>query len=322
MPPLKLVFAGTPEFAARHLEALIASEHTLCGVYTQPDRPSGRGKKLSISAVKDLARQHNLPVFQPQSLKDEDAQEELRKLDCDLMVVVAYGLLLPKAVLDTPKSGCINVHGSILPKWRGAAPIQRAVEAGDTTTGVTVMQMDEGLDTGDMLLIERCPIDCHETSTDIYNRLSEIGPVALLNVVKQISENTTTPVKQKDELSSYARKIEKSEAEINWNTPAEMIDRKIRAFNPFPICFTKICEDRLRIHKAQVLTDTGESGKPGSVKLTDNRIVVQCGEGQLEILTLQLPGKKAMSASDFLNGFANLLQDDNKGAILGNPEKQ
>ncbi len=312
MPSLNIVFAGTPDFAARHLQALVASEHTVCGVYTQPDRPAGRGKKISTSDVKNLALKHELPIFQPDSLKSPEAQKELAELNCDLMVVVAYGLLLPSAVLDIPRLGCINVHGSILPKWRGAAPIQRAVEAGDDITGVTIMQMDEGLDTGDMLLVKDCPIHDHDTSADIYDRLSDIGPPALLEVVKQLAENRAQPQKQDNALSTYAKKIEKSEAEINWQNSATIIDRKVRAFNPFPICYTTLKGERLRVHRARLL-DTDQinsNSKPGVLAIVNDRIMVQCGEGVLEILSLQLPGKKAMDTADFLNGFSSVLSHD------------
>ncbi len=306
MPPLNIIFAGTPVFAERHLEALVNSEHNVIAVYTQPDRPAGRGKKLTPSAVKTLALQHSLPVYQPESLKSEDAQAKLAALKPDLIVVVAYGLLLPKAVLDIPRFGCINVHGSILPRWRGAAPIQRAIEAGDTVSGVTIMQMDAGLDTGDMLLIRECPIHHNDSSSDLHDRLSDIGPPALLETTQSIANGTTKPEKQDDALSNYARKIEKPEAEIQWSEPAKIIDRKIRAFNPFPICFTTLNGDRLRIHKAQPIASQNTS-PPGTMYINNDALVVQCGEGALSIETLQLPGKKAANIKEFLNGFAHLL---------------
>ncbi len=304
--PLNIIFAGTPVFAERHLEALVNSEHNIIAVYTQPDRPAGRGKKLTPSAVKSLALQHELPVYQPENFKSEEAKAELAALKPDLMVVVAYGLLLPKVVLDTPKYGCINVHGSILPRWRGAAPIQRAIEAGDTSSGVTIMQMDVGLDTGDMLLIRECPIHDTDSSSDLHDRLSEIGPPALLKTVQSIAEGTLNPEKQDDALSNYARKIEKAEAEIHWSEPALLIDRKIRAFNPFPICFTTLNGDRLRIHKAQAIGSKGDA-PPGTMTIHNDELVVQCGEDALSIRTLQLPGKKAANVKEFLNGFAHLL---------------
>ncbi len=306
MPPLNIIFAGTPVFAERHLEALINSEHNIVAVYTQPDRPAGRGKKLTPSAVKKRALANELPIYQPKNLKSETSQAELASLKPDLMVVVAYGLLLPKAVLDIPKFGCINVHGSVLPRWRGAAPIQRAIEAGDSTSGVTIMQMDVGLDTGNMLLIRECPIHSTDSSSDLHDRLSNIGPPALLETVQNIANGTSSPEKQDDALSNYARKIEKPEASIQWSESAETIDRKIRAFNPFPICFTTLKGDRLRIHKAHPI-DGKSSAHPGTITISNDELIVQCGEGALSIDTLQLPGKKAASIKEFLNGSAHLL---------------
>ena len=309
---LNIVFAGTPEFAAQHLKALIAlQQYNIVGVYTQPDRPAGRGKKLTASPVKALAQAHDLPVYQPASLKSEEAQTELTNLNCDLMVVVAYGLLLPKTVLDIPKHGCINVHGSILPRWRGAAPIQRAIEAGDTYSGVTIMQMDVGLDTGDMLLKAECPIHTTDTTTDLHDRLCEIGPPALIETMDLIASGNTAPEKQNDELSNYARKIEKSEAEINWHEPALTIHRKIRAFNPFPICYSLLGKERLKIYQAEIINaDSGAA--PGTiVSASKTGIVVQCGQEQLAITMLQLPGKKAMTSEAFMNGSENLLKNDN-----------
>lgn len=307
--PLKIIFAGTPDFAAHHLRALLSTEHQICAVYTQPDRPSGRGKKLTPSPVKKLAQEYSIEVKQPISLKDPDSQKELAELGCDIMVVVAYGLLLPKAVLDIPPLGCINVHGSILPRWRGAAPIQRAVEAGDKVSGVTIMQMDVGLDTGDMLLKAECPILPDDSTTDLHDRLCEIGAPALVEALAQIAQGSVKAEKQDDALSNYARKIEKAEAEIDWTLSAEEISRKVRAFNPFPICFTLLNNERLRIHKAKVLADDNSASTPGRMSITNNQIVVQCGEGQLQLEQLQLPGKKAMSAIEFINGVGKSLTE-------------
>lgn len=300
---LKILFAGTPEFAARHLEALLSSHHEVVAVYTQPDRPAGRGKKLTPSAVKALALQHNITVYQPPSLKNAEAQQELANCGADVMVVVAYGLLLPKAVLETPRLGCLNVHGSILPRWRGAAPIQRAIEAGDTISGVTIMQMDEGLDTGAMLLKSECPIVDTDTSADLHDRLAELGPPALLETLNNLGQLVPEP--QNNEQANYARKIEKAEAEIDWRAPAIEIQRRIRAFNPFPICYTTLPnKERLRIHTAQFLDIAGE---PGTVISADkHQLVVACGEGALAITHLQLPGKKIMSAAEFANGHSQL----------------
>lgn len=308
--PLKIIFAGTPDFAAYHLRALLSTEHQICAVYTQPDRPSGRGKKLTPSPVKKLALEHSIEVKQPASLKDPQSQRELAELDCDIMIVVAYGLLLPKAVLDIPRHGCINVHGSILPRWRGAAPIQRAIEAGDKTSGVTIMQMDVGLDTGDMLLKAECPILEGDSTTDLHDRLCEIGAPALIETLAQIAQGAAQPEKQEDSLSNYARKIEKAEAEIDWSLDAEVISRKIRAFNPFPICFTFFNDERLRIHKATPITsDSTSTSTPGYMNILNNNIVVECGAGQLKLEQLQLPGKKAMSTTEFINGSGKLLGD-------------
>lgn len=318
--PLRIVFAGTPVFAARHLQALIESEHQLLAVYTQPDRPAGRGKKLTPSAVKSLALEHGIEVQQPLSLKDSDAQATLAAYDADIMVVVAYGLLLPKAVLEIPRLGYINVHGSILPRWRGAAPIQRAIEAGDTESGVTIMQMDVGLDTGDMLLKRYCDIGPHDNASDLHDRLADIGPPALLETLNLLAEGKAQPEAQDDTLSNYASKIEKQEAQINWQEPAELIDRKVRAFNPFPICFTDFNHQRLKIHRTQILSSDGESTLPaGTLKHDSDGLWVQCGSGKLAITSLQLPGKKAITASEFANGARDLLQAA-EPVVLGSAE--
>lgn len=309
---LNIVFAGTPDFAAKHLEALLQSAHNILAVYTQPDRPAGRGKKLTPSPVKQLAQEHNIDVFQPESLKAEQAQAELKRLNPDLMVVVAYGLLLPQAVLDIPKLGCINVHGSLLPKWRGAAPIQRSIQYGDCKTGVTIMQMDIGLDTGDMLLKAECDISSTDTSGDLYQRLAELGPKALLTCLENLAQGKVSGEQQSNEYENtefqYARKIEKAEAEIDWSLPATEIERKIRAFNPFPVCYSTLGGERLRIQRAAIVTATSDKSEPGKLMIKDNCIEVQCGSGSIRLLELQLPGKKSMQAEQFLNGFTSLLQ--------------
>ncbi len=316
MPPLNIIFAGTPDFAARHLDALLQSEHKICAVYTQPDRPAGRGKKLSPSSVKSLALDNNLQVLQPVNLKSEDALSELKALNCDLMVVVAYGLILPKAILNVPKYGCINVHASLLPRWRGAAPIHRAIESGDSKTGITIMQMDIGLDTGDMLLKNECPILPDDTTATLHNRLCDIGPPSLIQVLNQISSGNIKGEPQDDTQSNYAAKIVKSEAEIQWKESADLISRKIRAFNPFPIAFTRLNGERLRIHYASVATKkTSFSAEPGRISIIEDEIFVQCGENSLKIERLQIPGKKATSTKEFLNGFGHLLTADTQ---LGN----
>lgn len=301
--PLKIVFAGTPDFAAQHLDALIKSHHDVIAVYSQPDRPAGRGKKLKASEVKQLALTHDIPVYQPENFKSDNAKQQLADLNADIMVVVAYGLLLPKAVLETPKLGCINVHGSILPRWRGAAPIQRAIWAGDAETGVTIMQMDEGLDTGDMISIATCPIEAADTSASLYSKLAELGPTALIDTLATIADGTATPEKQNDELANYAKKLSKEEANIDWHMPAQQIERNIRAFNPWPICFTQMQGDTVKIYAAELVES---AGNPGEVLAADKTgITVATTEGALKITQLQPQGKKPMSAQDFLNGRAD-----------------
>lgn len=310
--PLRIIFAGTPDFAARHLQALIDSEHQIVGVYSQPDRPAGRGKKLKASEVKALALEHDLPVFQPQSLKTDEALEELSSLNADIMIVVAYGLILPKAILDAPRLGCLNVHGSILPRWRGAAPIQRAIWAGDQQTGVTIMQMDEGLDTGDMLHISRCPIDSTETSASLYAKLAELGPDALIDTINRLANGDITPEPQNDADANYAKKLSKDEANIDWSMDAEQIERNIRAFNPWPVCFTQMRGNTVKIYQANVVE---QSGAAGTVLASDkNGIVVACGKHALSISELQPQGKKPMAINDFLNGRSDWVTP---GIVLG-----
>jgi methionyl-tRNA formyltransferase len=310
--PLRIIFAGTPDFAARHLQALINSEHQIVGVYSQPDRPAGRGKKLKASEVKALALEHDLPVFQPQSLKTDEALEELNSLNADIMIVVAYGLILPKAILDAPRLGCLNVHGSILPRWRGAAPIQRAIWAGDQQTGVTIMQMDEGLDTGDMLHISRCPIDNTETSASLYTKLAELGPDALIDTINRLANGEITPEPQNDTDANYAKKLSKDEANIDWSMDAEQIERNIRAFNPWPVCFTQMSGNTVKIYQANVVE---QSGAAGTVLASDkNGIVVACGKHALSIGELQPQGKKPMAINDFLNGRSDWVTP---GTVLG-----
>lgn len=306
---MRIVFAGTPEFAAKHLQALINSKHELVAVYTQPDRPAGRGKKLSPSAVKSLALAESIPVYQPNSLKGEAEQQQLAALNADIMVVVAYGLLLPQAVLDIPPLGCINVHGSLLPKWRGAAPVQRAIEAGDSETGITIMQMDAGLDTGDMLLKTQCPISEHTTSTDLFNALAEQGPKALLTALEAIAQNSLTPEKQDNELASYASKILKHEAEIDWRQSASVLQRRIRAFDPFPGCYGELGNVRIKIWRADCIDD-GIKHQPGTiVEVARDNIIVACGEGSLRITQVQLPNKSRVSVSDLLNANQSLFAE-------------
>lgn len=302
---MKIVFAGTPDFAATHLRALIHDDrHQIVGIYTQPDRPAGRGKKLTASPVKELALEHSLNIYQPQSLKDPEQQSLLADLGADLMVVVAYGLILPQAILDTPRLGCINVHGSILPRWRGAAPIQRAVEAGDSETGVTIMQMEVGLDTGPMLSIVPCAISDHDTSGSIYQRLGELGGPALLATLDKLANGTAVAVAQDDNQSTYASKIHKSEALIDWSEPAEIIGRRVRAFNPFPAAYSTIDDQRVKIWSATV---TQDNGQPGHILRADNTgMLVACGQGSLLLTEIQLAGKSRMPVAEVLKSRADL----------------
>ena len=301
---MKIIFAGTPDFAATHLQALI-SQHEVVAVYTQPDRPAGRGKKLNASPVKLLAEQNNLPIYQPQSLKDPEQHTILANLQADIMVVVAYGLILPQVVLDAPRLGCINVHGSILPRWRGAAPIQRAVEAGDKETGVTIMQMDAGLDTGAMLTITRCPIEPSETSGSLYDKLAALGAPALLSTLDKLKAGTAVAVAQDNEQSTYAKKIDKAEALIDWSQPAIIIDQRIRAFSPFPAAYTEIEGLRVKIWAAQ--TSTQQLGTSGEiVAADDNGLLVGCGQGSLLLTEIQLAGKSRMPVSEILRSRVEL----------------
>nr|VVV05405.1 Methionyl-tRNA formyltransferase [Aliivibrio wodanis] len=299
--PLRIIFAGTPDFAARHLSALIDSHHEVIGVYTQPDRPAGRGKKLTASPVKELALEHNIPVFQPENFKTDEAKQVLAEQNADLMVVVAYGLLLPQAVLDTPKLGCINVHGSILPRWRGAAPIQRSIWAGDAETGVTIMQMDIGLDTGDMLSIATLPIEATDTSASMYNKLAELGPVALVDCLSTIANGTAVAQKQNDELANYAKKLSKEEAKIDWTMDANAIERCVRAFNPWPMSHFSVEDKAIKVWQSRVEIYTGNA-TPGTIIQADKTgIYVATGSNTIVFEQLQVPGKKAMGVQDILN---------------------
>jgi len=308
MKSLNIIFAGTPDFAAQHLQAILNSQHNVIAVYTQLDKPAGRGKKLQASPVKQLAEQNNIPVYQPKSLRKEETQSELKALNADVMVVVAYGLILPKAVLDAPRLGCLNVHGSILPRWRGAAPIQRSIWAGDAQTGVTIMQMDEGLDTGDMLHKAYCDILPTETSTSLYNKLAELAPSALIDVLDNLESGKFISEKQDDSQSNYAEKLSKEEAQLDWSLPAIQLERNIRAFNPWPIAYFST-EDKdgnaqtLKVYQAEVLS---HQDKPaGTILSADkNGIQIATVDGVLNLLQLQPAGKKPMSAQDLLNGRA------------------
>ena len=313
--PLNIIFAGTPEFAAQHLAALINSEHNVVAVYCPPDKPAGRGKRLTACATKRLALDHNINVEQPINFKNEEDQQQLAKYDADIMVVVAYGLLLPEVILNSPRLGCINVHGSILPKWRGAAPIQRSLEAGDKKTGVTIMQMDKGLDTGDMILTAECEIENTDTSASLYEKLANLGPTALVNTLTIMAEpdyqasNHNTA--QDNELATYAKKLDKAEAELNWQLSADELHRKIRAYIPWPVSQFTFTESeaesegkqhRLRVWQASVQEYQGNAD-PGTIIKTDKEgIEVATTNGSLRLEVIQLPGKKALAVKDILNG--------------------
>lgn len=303
---LNIVFAGTPVFADVILKALIEAGYSISAVYTQPDKPAGRGQKLMASPVKQTALAHHLPVMQPKTLRNPEAQAELAALKPDLMIVAAYGLILPQAVLDIPKLGCINVHGSLLPRWRGAAPIQRALLAGDTETGITIMQMEAGLDTGPMLHKLTCPISPEDTSGLLHDRLAVLGAEALLQSLKLLEAGKLIAEKQDDHLANYANKLEKEEAKLDWHQSAEFLARQVRAFNPWPISYCMLHDQPLRIWQAIALPKTYDE-KPGTIVHVDKHgIDIATGQGSLRLLALQLPGQKTLSAADMLNGRAAL----------------
>lgn len=302
---LRIIFAGTPEFSVAPLQTLIDSEHEIIAVYTQPDRPAGRGRKLTASPVKKLAEQENIPVFQPLSLKGQDEQNTIADLEADLMIVVAYGLILPQAVLDAPNMGCLNIHASLLPRWRGAAPIQRAIESGDAQTGVTIMQMDAGLDTGDMLHKVYTDINPDDSAQTLHDRLSTLGCEALMATIEGLIENRITAEKQNEAEVTYAEKLSKDEALINWSEPADRIIRKIQAFNPWPVAFTQFKDKPLRIWQARNLNDeeqqslNSESSTGEVVAVNKDGMFVAAGDKPICIQQLQPAGKKAMNAYDF-----------------------
>ncbi|WP_189378833.1 methionyl-tRNA formyltransferase [Thalassotalea profundi] len=307
--PLNIIFAGTPDFAAQHLQALIDSHHNIVAVYCPPDKPAGRGKKLTACATKLLALEHNLTVEQPLNFKESSDQLTLANYQADVMVVVAYGLLLPEIILKTPRLGCINVHGSILPKWRGAAPIQRAVEAGDKLTGVTIMQMDKGLDTGDMILTATCEISDQDTSASIYEALAKLGPSALLETLSMMATGEYNRIPQINEDATYAAKLDKAEAELNWQLPAHILHKKLRAYIPWPVAqFTyldqKQVEHRIRVWQASVVQMQHNQVAGTILNVEKSGITVATTENALKLEILQLPGKKALQCQDILNSRA------------------
>ncbi|KTC44262.1 methionyl-tRNA formyltransferase [Pseudomonas fluorescens ABAC62] len=297
--PLRIVFAGTPEFAAEHLKALLASPYDVIAVYTQPDRPAGRGQKLMPSPVKQLALEHNITVLQPPTLRNAEAQAELAALKPDLLVVVAYGLILPQVVLDIPRLGCINSHASLLPRWRGAAPIQRAVQAGDAHSGVTVMRMEAGLDTGPMLLKAVTPITAQDTGGSLHDRLAEMGPPAVIQAIAGLAAGTLDGEVQDDSLATYAHKLNKDEARIDWTRPALELERLVRAFNPWPVCHSTLDGEALKVLAANLADGQGAPGE--IIGASKDGLVVACGEQALCLTRLQLPGGKALNFSDLFN---------------------
>ena len=298
---MRIVFMGTPDFAVPSLQALIDAGHDVCAVYTQPDKPQGRKQILTAPPVKTLALEHDIPVFQPNTLKNEDEQARLRELAPEVIIVVAYGKLLPKAVLDIPPHGCINVHGSLLPRWRGAAPIQWAVIAGDKMAGVTTMQMAEGLDTGDMLLTYETKVGEEETAGELFDRLAQSGAELLTQTLVKLDEITPRP--QDDAQSCYAHMLDKQMAVIDWSKSAHEIDCLIRGLNPWPIALTTLSGERLKVFAAEKAAGNGE---PGTVLEADPKkgLTVACGEGALKLTEIQMVGGKRMKATDFLRGHA------------------
>ena len=310
--PMRIVFAGTPEFAAEHLKALLDSPYDVIAVYTQPDRPAGRGQKLMPSPVKQLALQHDIPVLQPPTLRAPDAQAELAALKPDLLVVVAYGLILPQAVLDIPRLGCINSHASLLPRWRGAAPIQRAVQAGDAQSGVTVMRMEAGLDTGPMLLKVTTPITADDTGGTLHDRLAALGPTAVIQAIAGLAEGTLVGEVQDDSLATYAHKLNKDEARIDWARPAVELERLVRAFNPWPTCHTTLNGEALKVLEARIAEG---AGTPGTVlEASKAGLLVACADGALLLTRVQLPGGKPLGFADLFN---SRREKFSAGTVLG-----
>lgn len=304
---LRIIFAGTPEFALPTLKNLLSSEHTIVAVYTQPDRPSGRGQQVHASPVKQLALSHQVPVFQPATLRDEAVQEELKTHQADVMIVVAYGFILPAAVLTIPRLGCINLHPSLLPRWRGAAPIPRCVEAGDTETGISIMQMDAGMDTGPILKQEKYFLMGDESSEKLHAILSLRGAELILETVTELENGIAAAFAQDNTLATHAKKIDKKEAVIDWQESAVVIANKIRAFNDWPVANTLFQNQVLRIWEAEVMNEK-TSAHPGVIISAEKEaFYVATGDGVLKILSVQLPGKKRISIADFVNAHSTML---------------
>ncbi len=301
---MNIIFAGTPDFAATTLLDLLKSKHNICAVYTQPDRPSGRGRKLTPSPVKKLAIEHNINIFQPENLKLSDDQQTLKHLHADIMIVVAYGVILPEAVLQIPMYGCLNIHASLLPKWRGAAPIQRCILAGDSESGVTIMQMDKGLDTGDMLSTSRCNIEANDTASSLHDKLAKLGSQALLQTLDKIEKNTLIAIPQDNNLATYAQKINKQEGRIDWQQPAIELVHKIQAFNSWPVAFCQYKDQNLRLWQAQLCHEKPtQNSIAGTVFKEDKTgIFISCAkQDSLRVTEIQLPGKKRALVKDFIN---------------------
>jgi len=306
---MKIIFAGTPDFAVSPLEAL-HKDHEIVAVFTQPDRKAGRGKKLTPPPVKVAAQSLGIPIFQPSSLKDQ--QEVIAGFNADIMVVVAYGMLLPQSILDTPKLGCLNIHASILPRWRGAAPIQRAIQEGDAETGVSIMRMELGLDTGPVYQVLKTPINSTDTSASLHDKLAVLGSQGICETVALLEkEPLTKPAQQDDAQSNYAKKITKQEAVIDWSMNATEIDKKIRAFTPWPICQTAHSGVRIRVWKARVLTQNTPQPQPNGpiIAVNDDSIDVQCGKNVLQLETLQRDGSKPLNIREFCNGYPLTIGD-------------
>lgn len=309
---MKIIFAGTPEFSVPALQALLQSSHEVIAVYTQPDRPAGRGQTLRASPIKLLAQQYHVPIYQPQHLRHSDGQQTFIQLNADIAIVVAYGLLLPKVILAAPRYGCINAHASLLPRWRGAAPIQRAILAGDKETGVTIMQMAQGLDTGDMLYKTACAIETQDTAQELHDKLSQLSATALLHTLSLIENTAINPIPQNDELACYAAKLSKTEAQIDWRQSAIEIDRAIRAYYPFPIAYTYLHQQPIRIWHATFSTNN-TSAIPGTIiNANSDGIAVATGDGVLQITHLQLAGKKAMPTKEILNSRSEMFAIGNR----------
>lgn len=313
MSSLNIVFAGTPEFGLPCLEALSQSPHQLSAIYTQPDRPAGRGRKLQASAVKEWATAHNIAVYQPLNFKDPNTVAELAALKPDLMIVIAYGLLLPPAVLALPRLGCINVHASLLPRWRGASPIQQAVLHGDSHSGVTIMQMDAGMDTGVMLAKVECPITALDTASSLHDKLSRLSAAPLLTTVDSLAQGQVHAEVQDNTLATYARKINKEDARIDWNKEAAVIDRQIRAFNPWPIAYTQLGTEPLKVHQASVVALKTQALPGTIIQLDKQGLLVATGEDAVLIKQIQFPNAKAVSVMDWLNSGKTQLH---KGLVL------